>query len=126
MTVKDKVDFRNMRAVTVATLLILLALAALLIALDLVEWYVALYVVLIGIGALLVLLSFMIPGRKSDYAGPSVMDYNLAWGVLIIAAGVAGLVHKYVSDNIFVIVFIMLLAVAAVILIMVLKSRKGE
>ena len=125
MTGKDKVKFRDMRAVTVAILLILLAFAAILVVMDVVDWLAALCIVLIGVGAMLVMLSFMIPGSKRDFAGPSVMDYNLAWGVLLTMAGVTGLVHVYADPGIIVEAAIMLIAVAIVILIMVVKS-KGE
>jgi len=125
MTGKDKVGFRNMRAVTVAILLILLALAAILIAMDVVEWLAALCIVLIGVGILLLAMGFMIPGGKKDWAGASLMDYNMAWGILLAMAGVAGLVHIYADPGILVLGAIMLIAVAVVILIIVVKN-KGE
>ena len=125
MTGKDKIEFRNMRAVTVAILLILLALAAIMIVMDIVEWVAALCIVLIGVGAMLVVLSFMIPGNKNDYAGPSVMDYNLAWGILLAMGGITGLVQVYADPGLLVLCAIMLIAVAIVILIMVVRNKKG-
>ena len=125
MTGKDKIGFRDMRAVTVAILLILLAFAAILVVMDVVGWIAALSVVLIGVGIMLVALSFVMPGGKSDYAGASLTGYNLAWGILLTMAGVTGLVHVYADPGLIVEAAIMLIAVAIVILIMVVKN-KGE
>lgn len=121
MTVReDKVMARNLQAVTVATLIILLAIAALIIGLTDAEWYVAIYVVLVGFGVMLVVRGMLLPKKEGIYASPG--DVSLVWGVLIAMVGVIGLVSVYVSDNIWVLLALGLLTIGILVLLMTMKG----
>lgn len=119
----DKIKARNLQAVTVAGLIILLAVAALIIGLTDETWYTALYVVLLGFGLILVVRAAALPSER-DYAGPSVQDMSLVGGILIAVIGVLGLVSVYTDAGIWVLAAIFLIALALVILIQVLRSRR--
>ena len=119
----DKIKARNLQAVTVAALIILLAVAALIIGLTDETWYTALYVVLLGFGLILVLRSAAMPSAR-DYAGPSAQDMSLVAGMLVAAIGAIGLVSVFTDVGIWVLVAIFLIVVALIIMIQVLRSRR--
>lgn len=123
MTVKSKVELRNIQAVTVATLIILLAIVALLIGVADADWIVAVYVLLVGVGLIFIIRSLALPS-KWDYAGPNASDISVVAGIIIMMVGVVGLVSEYVSSNIWVLAAVFLIAVALVILLMVFRNRK--
>jgi len=122
MTVREnKIMRRNLQAVTAATLFILLALAVLTVAVFDQEWYVGLFIVLIGLGTVLIASSFMMPGEKSNL-GPSYADMRLVWGVLLAMGGVTGMVYAYVTKEIWVALVLILLTIGILILIMTMKG----
>lgn len=123
MTVENKISIRNIQAVTVATLIIVLAIAALLIGLTDASWTVALYVVLLGLGLILIIRSFVLP-NEWDFAGPNASDVSIALGVIVMMVGVIGLISVYLTSNIWVLIAIFMIAVALVILLMVTRNKK--
>lgn len=123
MTVGDKISKRNIQAVTVATLIIVLAIAALLIGMTDASWTVALYVVLLGLGLILIIRSFVLP-NEWDFAGPNASDISIALGVIILMAGVIGMISVYLTSNAWVLAAVFLIAVALVILMMVMRNKK--
>jgi len=117
----DKIMRRNLQAVTVAALFILLALAILVVAVFDQKWYVGIYVVLIGLGIMLIASSFVMPPDKNDL-GPSYADMRLVWGVLLAMGGVIGMVNEYVNPKWWVAAVLILLTIGILILIMTMKG----
>lgn len=117
----DKIMRRNMRAVTAAILIILLALAILVVAAFDQEWYVGIYVVLIGLGIVLIASGFMVFGERNNL-GPSYADMRLVWGVLLAMVGVIGMVNAYVNSELWVAAVLILLTIGILILIMTMKG----
>jgi len=105
--------------VAAASLLVLLAAAILLVAVYDAEWYVGLYAVLIGMGIVLIALSF-VPGR--GVYGRSSSDMRLVWGVLIAMIGAIGIVNVYVSSELWVSAVLVLLTLAVLVLILMMKG----
>jgi hypothetical protein len=117
----DKIMRRNLQGVTVATLIILLALAILVVAVFDQKWYVGIYVVLIGLGIVLIATSFVLPGEKNAL-GPTYSDMRLVWGVLLAMGGFIGMVNTYVSGELWVAAVLILLTFGILILIMTMKG----
>lgn len=123
MTVKDKVKRRDIQAVTVATLIILVAIAALLIGVADAKWIVAVYVILVGLGLVFIIRSVFLP-NEWDFAGPNGSDVSVVAGIIILMVGVVGLISEYLTDNIWVLAAVFLIAIALLIILMVFRNRR--
>jgi len=120
-----KMDNRTLSAITLGSFLIALAIGIIVYVATSYGILMILWITLLIFGIALLALSFMYPTESGKF-GPSESSFRMVWGILLAVMGFVGLLYTITNVNVWILVAIVLIAVAVVGILVALKNGKKE
>jgi len=122
---EKKMDNRTLSAITLGSFLIALAIGIIVYVATSYGILIILWIALLIFGIALLALSFMYPTESGKF-GPSESSFRMVWGILLAVVGFVGLLYTMTDVNVWILLAIILIAVAVTGIIVAVKNGKKE